>query len=65
MHIPDPHEDTEGDALLRLIRHVSETGQRGTAFDFAGNQIKWKVEADTKVDDNDEWFPVIVHRQVP
>jgi hypothetical protein len=52
---------TAGEALEQGI--VSATrGQEATVFG-PGGQAMWCIEVDTKLDDDDPYYPVIVHRR--
>jgi len=52
--------ETEAEALFDIVLACAETGRSGRAEDSEG-LVTWRVEADTKVDETDEYFPVIVH----
>ena len=51
---------TEAEALWDIVIECAETGRRGVAVDTEG-LFTWTVETDSKVDDKDPTFPVIVH----
>jgi hypothetical protein len=50
----------EAGALYDAIYHVSRNGEDVQVANGRGETV-WFVEADTKVDDLDPTFPVIVH----
>lgn len=53
--------ETEAEALFEIIVRCSERGEAGRAEDSEG-LVTWRVEADTKVDPDDRYYPVIVHQ---
>lgn len=54
-------DDSEAAALLQVVMLCARTGIAGSAFDAAAGEVRWRVEADTKVDEFDPFFPVVVH----
>jgi hypothetical protein len=54
----------EGTALLGAIQMVADTGHDARVYGGAGD-CYWHCEPDTKVDEEDRYFPVIVHYRGP
>jgi hypothetical protein len=59
------HGRDQSHTLSDAVRYVSSIGEDVRVVSIAGGARSelWFCEADTKVDDGDPWFPVIVHRR--